>query len=144
MKDHDEVINEVDFVPFYEDISVEIPEGGVQDVRMHDGSLLRIRKLGRDDPTNKCTLTALHEADQKGEVLTGVLYVDTTKPTFLDMLNMADEPLGTLPQSKTASARSARSDHGRAAVVWGGPLVRAWAIKIKLDRTMDGASTSSA
>src|SRR5437764_5960850 len=42
MKDHDEVINEIDFVPFYEDISVDIPEGGVQDVRMHDGSLLRI------------------------------------------------------------------------------------------------------
>src|SRR6195256_265308 len=79
MKDHDEVINEVDFVPFYEEISVEIPEGGVQDVRMHDGSLLRIRKLGREyDPTNKMhALTALQEADQKGEGLTGVLYLDT-------------------------------------------------------------------
>jgi 2-oxoglutarate ferredoxin oxidoreductase subunit beta len=109
MKDHDEVINEIDFVPFYDEISVEIPEGGVQDVRMHDGSLLRIRKLGRDyDPTNKMhALTALHEADQKGEVLTGVLYVDTTKPTFLDMLNMADEPLATLPQSKTRPPKEA-------------------------------------
>jgi 2-oxoglutarate ferredoxin oxidoreductase subunit beta len=27
--------------------------------------------------------------------------VDTTKPTFLDMLNIADEPQATLPQSKT-------------------------------------------
>ena len=54
MKDHEEPINELDFVPFYEDISVEIPEGDVQDVQMHDGSQLRIRKLGRDyDPTNK-------------------------------------------------------------------------------------------
>jgi 2-oxoglutarate ferredoxin oxidoreductase subunit beta len=103
MKDHDEVINEVDFVPFYEDISVEIPEGDVQDVKMHDGSTLRIRKLGRDyDPTNKMhALTALHEADQKGEVLTGLLYVDTSKPNFLEMLNMTDDPLGTLPESKT-------------------------------------------
>src|SRR5438876_2302186 len=109
MKDHDEVINEVDFVPFYDEISVDIPEGGVQDVRMHDGSLLRIRKLGRDyDPTNKMhALTALHEADQKGEVLTGVLYVDTTKPTFLDMLNLADEPLGTLPENKVRPPKEA-------------------------------------
>ncbi len=52
-------------------------------------------------------LTALHEADQKGEVLTGVLYVDTGKPTFLDMLNMADEPLATLPQSKTRPPKEA-------------------------------------
>src|ERR1700704_3994050 len=109
MKDHEEAINELDFVPFYEEIAVEIPEGGVQDVKMHDGSTLRIRKLGRDyDPTNKMdALTALHEAEQKGEVLTGVLYVDTTKPTFLDMLNMADDPLATLPQSKTRPPKEA-------------------------------------
>src|SRR4030095_16135572 len=48
MKEHDEPINEIDFVPYYEEISVEIPEGGVQDVKMHDGSTLRIRKLGPD------------------------------------------------------------------------------------------------
>lgn len=109
MKEHDEPINEVDFVPYYDEIAVEIPEGGVQDVKMHDGSTLRIRKLGREyDPTNKMhALQALHEADQKGEVLTGVLYVDTTKPTFLDMLNMASEPLATLPQSRTRPPREA-------------------------------------
>src|SRR5215471_3281823 len=33
MKDHEEPINEVDFVPFYEEISVEIPEGTVQEVK---------------------------------------------------------------------------------------------------------------
>jgi 2-oxoglutarate ferredoxin oxidoreductase subunit beta len=109
MKDHDEPINVPDFVPFYEDISVEIAEGEVQDVKMHDGSTLRIRKLGRDyDPTNKMhALTALHEADQKGEVLTGVLYVDTGKPTFLDMLHLADEPLATLPESKIRPSKEA-------------------------------------
>src|SRR5260370_1165226 len=65
--------------------------------------------LGRDsDTTNKThDLTALHEADQKGEVLTGVLYVDTSKPTFLDMLNMAEEPLATLPESKTRPSKEA-------------------------------------
>src|SRR6266702_1689505 len=107
MKEHEFMLQELDYVPAYEDISVEIPDGGVQDVRMHDGSVLRIRKLGRDyDPTNKLhALTALHEADMKGEVLTGVLYVDTSKPTFLDMLNMADEPLATLPESRTRPSR---------------------------------------
>lgn len=102
MKEHDEPLHELDFVPHYDDISVEIPEGAVQDVRMHDGSLLRIKKLERGfDPTDKFrALEALHEAEKKGEVLTGVLYVDTAKPTFLDMLNMTGEPLATLPESK--------------------------------------------
>src|SRR5580704_8694009 len=74
MKDHDEVINELDFVPFYEEISVEIPEGEVQEVTLHDGSKLRIKKLGREyEPSSKFdALKALDEAGQKGEVLTGV------------------------------------------------------------------------
>ena len=38
------------------------------------------------------------EAHEKNEVLTGVLYVNTQAPTFLDMLNMTDQPLATLPQ----------------------------------------------
>jgi 2-oxoglutarate/2-oxoacid ferredoxin oxidoreductase subunit beta len=103
MKDHEQALHELDFVPHFEDISVEIEEGEVKDVEMHDGSHLRIRKLGRDyDPTKKLTaLAALEEAETKGEVLTGVLYVDTSKPTFLELLDMSDETLATLPQSKT-------------------------------------------
>ncbi|MGH9721816.1 MAG: 2-oxoacid:ferredoxin oxidoreductase subunit beta [Bryobacteraceae bacterium] len=109
MKDHEEPVHELDFVPYYEDINVEIEEGAVQDVQLHDGSHLRIKKLGRDfDPTDKMkTLGALHDAEQKGEVLTGVLYVSTNKPTFHEMLQMADEPLATLPESKTRPPKSA-------------------------------------
>src|SRR5437870_3124204 len=100
MRDHEEALHELDFVPHFEDISVDIPEGGVMDVRMHDGSHLRIRKLHRDfDPTNQILAqTVVQEADRKGEVLTGVLYVNTQKPTFIDLLNMTEEPLTTLPQ----------------------------------------------
>lgn len=107
MKEHEEPLHELDYVPFYEDISVEIPEGEVKDVQMHDGSHLRIRKLQREyDPSNKlAALSVLEEAEAKGEVLTGVLYVNTTKPTFLEQLNLSDEPLATLPQSLTRPGR---------------------------------------
>ena len=109
IKDHDEPVHEVDFIPHFEDIAVEIPEGGVRDVRMHDGSLLRLKKLGRDfDPTDKLNgMKALHEAARRGEVLTGVFYVATGKPTFFDMLNIADEPLATLPESRVRPPREA-------------------------------------
>jgi 2-oxoglutarate ferredoxin oxidoreductase subunit beta len=109
VKDHEEALHELDFVPFFEDISVEIPEGDVRDITLHDGSHLRIRKLGRDfDPTKRlAALEALEEAESKGEVLTGVLYVNPSKPTFIDLLNLADEPLGTLPESKTRPSRAA-------------------------------------
>ncbi|PWU03730.1 MAG: 2-oxoglutarate ferredoxin oxidoreductase subunit beta [Terriglobia bacterium] len=102
VKDHEEALHELDFVPFYEEISVEIPEGQVRDVELHDGSHLRIRKVGRDfDPTDRlAALSALEEAEAKGEVLTGVLYLNTSKPTFLELLNMVEEPLATLPESR--------------------------------------------
>ena len=108
MKDHEEVLQELDFVPYFEDISVEIPEGEVRDVQMHDGSHLRIRKLERDfDPTDRFkALQALEESEAKGEVLTGVLYLNTEKPTFLDLLHMVDEPVATLPESRVRPSKS--------------------------------------
>ena len=107
MKEHEEVLHELDFVPHFEDIDVEMAEGEVRDVEMHDGSHLRIRKLGRDyDPTSKLgALGFLGEAQAKGEVLTGILYVDTQKPNFLQVLNMTDDALATLPASKSRPPR---------------------------------------
>jgi 2-oxoglutarate ferredoxin oxidoreductase subunit beta len=103
VKDHEEALHEIDFVPYYDDITAEIPEGEVTEVPMHDGSRLRIKKLARDyDPTNKFdALKVIDESNQKGEVLTGIFYLDTSKPNFVDMLNMVAEPLATLPESRT-------------------------------------------
>src|SRR3954451_13832946 len=77
MKDHDEPIHEVSFVPFFEDITVDYEPGTATDVTMHDGSHLRLRKLEEDyDPTNRiAAMKRLHEAHEKGEVLTGIFYV---------------------------------------------------------------------
>jgi 2-oxoglutarate ferredoxin oxidoreductase subunit beta len=109
MKEHEAVLHELDYVPFFEEIAVDIPEGTAMDVRLHDGSLLRIRKTGREyDSTNRrAALEALEEAETKGEVLTGVLYVNTGKPTFVDLLNMAEEPLATLPESRVRPPKEA-------------------------------------
>ena len=109
VKEHEEVLQELSFVPFFEEISVDIPEGEVRDIEMHDGSHLRIRKLHRDyDPTDRiAALAILEEAAKKGEVLTGVLYLDTTKPAFIDLLNMTDQQVATLPQSKVRPSRAA-------------------------------------
>lgn len=109
MKDHDEPLHDIDFVPHFEDIAVEIEEGTTQDVRMHDGSMLRLRKLERDyDPTDKLrALSIISEAAEQNEVLTGVLYVATGKPTLIDMLGVVDQPLATLPQSMTRPPREA-------------------------------------
>jgi 2-oxoglutarate ferredoxin oxidoreductase subunit beta len=107
VQDHDEAVNEVGFVPSFEEIAVDYDPGTTYNVQMHDGSQLRLRKLHEDyDPTNRIgAVTALMQAHEQGEVLTGVFYVDTTKPSFTDMLNLVDAPLATLPESRVRPSR---------------------------------------
>jgi 2-oxoglutarate/2-oxoacid ferredoxin oxidoreductase subunit beta len=109
MQDHDEPVAEIGFVASFEDIEVDYDSGEVYDVQMHDGSSLRLRKLKDDyDPTSKSNaVRALMEAQENQEVLTGVFYIDTEKPTFIDLLNVVDEPLGQLPQELTRPPKSA-------------------------------------
>ncbi|MGZ4827106.1 MAG: 2-oxoacid:ferredoxin oxidoreductase subunit beta [Terriglobales bacterium] len=106
-KDHDEPLQEVSFVPAFEDIDVEYEEGTTVDVSMHDGSRLRLRKIEQEyDPTNKAeALKRLAEAHDKGEILTGVFYVNTKAPTFLELLNVTEAPLATLPESVVRPSR---------------------------------------
>jgi 2-oxoglutarate/2-oxoacid ferredoxin oxidoreductase subunit beta len=109
MKDHDEPLHELGFVPAYEDISVEIADGEVREVTLHDGSRIVIRKLARDyDPTDKMrAIQTLHEATAVEHVVTGIIYVDTGRPTFVDLLNLVDEPLATLPEDRVRPPRAA-------------------------------------
>jgi 2-oxoglutarate ferredoxin oxidoreductase subunit beta len=109
LQENDEPINEIGFVASFDDIEVDYDSGEVYDVEMHDGSQLRLRKLLEDyDPTDKANaVRTLMEAQDKNEVLTGVFYIDTQKPTFIDQLNMVDQPLGTLPESLTRPPKSA-------------------------------------
>jgi 2-oxoglutarate ferredoxin oxidoreductase subunit beta len=107
MKDHEEPLQDINFVPHFEDIAVDYDPGSTLEVTMHDGSRLRLRKLEESyDPTNR--IDAIHrllKAHEKQEVLTGVFYVNPKAPSFVEMLNMTDQPLATLPESATRPSR---------------------------------------
>src|ERR1700732_1967362 len=99
VQEHEEAVVEAGFVPHFEEIAVEYDPGTTFDVKMHDGSHLRLRKLHEDyDPTDKTkAVKDLMDAHEKGEVLTGIFYIDTQKPNFVDLLQMTDTPLAHLP-----------------------------------------------
>jgi len=101
VRDHDAPLGEVSYIPFFEDITVDYDPGTTTEITLHDGSRLFLKKLNADfDPTNRTeTLKMLMEAHDKGEILTGLFYLDTQKPNFMEMLNFVDEPLATLPES---------------------------------------------
>src|ERR1700745_2348846 len=107
MKDHEEPLQEISFVPAFEEIDVEYDPGTTIDVTMHDGSHLRLSKLEEDyDPTHRINaISRLHFAHENNEVLTGVFYVNPQAPSFIDLLNVTDQPLATLPESVTRPSR---------------------------------------
>ena len=108
MKDHDEPLQEINFIPSFEDIDVDYDPGTTVDLTMHDGSHLRLRKLDAGyDPTDKLlAIKTLTEAHHEGETLTGVFYIEPNKPTFMDLLHVTDEPLATLPEEAVRPPKS--------------------------------------
>lgn len=108
VKEHEEKLGDLGFVPFFDDIVVEYPEGTTKEVEMHDGSRLLLSKLPANyNPSRKFdALRLLSESREKGEVLTGVFYVNPAVPDFMQMLNVVDEPLALLPQSRVRPNRA--------------------------------------
>ena len=112
VKDHDEPLADVSFVPYFQDIEVDYEPGAAQEITMHDGSRMVLKKLAAEyDPTNKSeALRVLTEAHDKNEIVTGLFYVDTARENFLEMLNLVDEPLATLPESRVRPPKKVLDD----------------------------------
>ncbi|MDD5541790.1 MAG: 2-oxoacid:ferredoxin oxidoreductase subunit beta [Acidobacteriia bacterium] len=111
-KEHEELLHEIGFVPFFEQIQTDYPEGTVKEVELHDGSHLRMRKLDRDyDPTNKPqALQLIRKSHEDGELLTGLLFYDGEKKDFIEEINMIEEPLATLPDERVRPSEQALNE----------------------------------
>jgi 2-oxoglutarate ferredoxin oxidoreductase subunit beta len=99
VKEHDEPLHELSFVPAFEDISVDYDPGTTREVTLHDGSRLRLHKLGSEhDPHDRSgAMVRLLAAQAAGEVLTGLLFVDPAAPSLPERLGLPEAPLATLP-----------------------------------------------
>jgi 2-oxoglutarate/2-oxoacid ferredoxin oxidoreductase subunit beta len=102
-------LHELGFIPFYEQIAVDYEAGSVQEVELHDGSKITLKKTDRDyDPTNPVTaMNTIKKAHDDKQFLTGLLYINEQKEDFTTIMHVGDEPLATLPQSKTRPPKEA-------------------------------------
>jgi 2-oxoglutarate ferredoxin oxidoreductase subunit beta len=109
VKDHDEPLGEVSFVPYFDDIEVDYEPGTTKEVEMHDGSKLYLKKVAEDyDPTHKgAALRLLRDTVDRGVYATGVLYVQRDRPDLVRLLNLVDEPLATLPLERVRPPKAA-------------------------------------
>jgi 2-oxoglutarate ferredoxin oxidoreductase subunit beta len=98
VREHNEALNRIDFIESRDEITTSYDPGSVTTVQQHDGSLLRLRKLGEDyDPSDKvAAMKRVQEGMQEGEVVTGLLYVNASPKDLHHHLNTVDAPLNTL------------------------------------------------
>ncbi len=108
-KENEDMLHEVDFVPYFEQIEVDYEEGTAMEVELHDGSRIVLKKLERSyDPTDaRRALDLLRGAMQDQQFITGLLYVDPNRQNFLELLNLVDEPLAHLSQEKLRPPKEA-------------------------------------
>jgi 2-oxoglutarate ferredoxin oxidoreductase subunit beta len=108
-KEHDELLHQIGFVQAYEQIEIEYEAGTTKEVTLHDGSRIVLKKLEEDyDPSDAVNaLQRLHRANTSGQMLTGLVYLQPDKKSFIDLLNIVDEPLNTLPLERTRPPKEA-------------------------------------
>jgi 2-oxoglutarate ferredoxin oxidoreductase subunit beta len=109
VKDHDEPLGEISFIPYFEDVNVEYEPGSTTAVTMHDGSRLLLRKVAEDyNPSDKiAAMRLLHETARRAEFATGVLYIEPDKEDFIEALDLVDTPLAFLPAERVRPPQAA-------------------------------------
>jgi 2-oxoglutarate/2-oxoacid ferredoxin oxidoreductase subunit beta len=98
VREHNEAVNRLDFFEGREEIVTDYAPGTVQDVEQHNGSIIRLHKIADNyDPTNRVqAMNYLQTHHEKGEVVTGLLYVDPNPKDMHQFLRTVDVPLNRL------------------------------------------------
>jgi len=102
VREHNEAVNRLDFWPSRDAITVDYSEGGVVEVPQHDGSIIKLRKLDADyDPSDKINAVShIARAAEKGEVLTGLLYLAADAEDLHAHLNTCETPFNRLGEKE--------------------------------------------
>jgi 2-oxoglutarate ferredoxin oxidoreductase subunit beta len=98
VRQHNEAVNRIDFITPGEEITTRYAPGEVVDVPQHDGTVLRLRKLHADyEPNDRyAALSYMQQHASRGEVVTGLLYLDPVATDLHDSLNTVQAPLNGL------------------------------------------------
>ncbi|HEX8010873.1 MAG TPA: 2-oxoacid:ferredoxin oxidoreductase subunit beta [Casimicrobiaceae bacterium] len=109
VREHNEAVNRLDFMPARSEITADYPPGNVRDVVQHDGSTLRLRKLHADyDPSAKLVaINYLHQRQAAGEIVTGLLYLKPDADDLHRLLNTVDVPLNSLSEKELVPGATA-------------------------------------
>lgn len=109
-REHELPLHEINFIPLeHDEIQADYEAGAVREVAMHDGSLIRLRKIGQEyDPTDRPAAIRLLEEERSGQMFTtGLLYINEGRQSLAEHEKLVDIPLVHLPDEKLRPSRTA-------------------------------------
>ncbi|UTW46320.1 2-oxoacid:ferredoxin oxidoreductase subunit beta [bacterium SCSIO 12696] len=112
MREHIRQADVVDFVPAEKEITLEYAPGTTRELELHDGSVIHLTKAQSDLDTSDphAALNAIHDHKVRGEVLTGLLYLDTNLRDFHRVINTMPSPLRDLHEKDLCPGNAALAD----------------------------------
>jgi len=94
-RQHREMIHDFNYIPIKEEIMLkeEFEEGSIQQVTMHDGSKIVLKKLEMDyDPTDRINaIKTVQEANKEDILLTGLIFVDPNSKSLIDIYDLPED-----------------------------------------------------
>jgi 2-oxoglutarate ferredoxin oxidoreductase subunit beta len=109
IRDHNEAVNRLDVITPRQQIQVDYAPGETVRVQQHDGSILSLHKLAElYNPNNRAQALGYLQARQaRGQVVTGLLYVDPKASDLHDALDTVDAPLNSLSERELVPGAAA-------------------------------------
>ena len=109
VREHNEAVNRIDFITERSAITTEYAPGTVQEVVQHDGSILRLRKVDESyDANNRiAAMNYSQEHHAKGEVVTGLLYVNPQPQELHGYLHTVETPFNRLSERELCPGSAA-------------------------------------
>ncbi len=107
LKDHETALVEVEFLQETSDIDVDYEPGSVLEVALKGGELVRLKKLSSEyTPCDRnAAIDLLNRNYGRGEILTGIFYINPETRSFVDQLNLVNEPLAELEETRLRPSR---------------------------------------
>jgi len=98
-REHATDVTEIDLVPLRREIAARGEAGAALDVPMHDGTVVRFRAVDEGyDPTDRAAAYAhVRALRERGEIATGLLFVDPNAASLHEVHGTVEPPLATLP-----------------------------------------------
>src|SRR5438309_444666 len=102
VREHNEAVNYLDFITGRAPIAVSYKPGEVEAVEQHDGSKLVLKKVAADyDPHDRLgAMSFLAQHAAKGQIVTGLLYVDRDPEDLHHNFNTVAAPLNSLNEKE--------------------------------------------